>query len=129
MNKMSEAFDRMGKSTLGSTTKLGSLGLTGLGKLTQGLAGLSTGLNSLISAGASKIDSFIGKMISLKAVIAEKWEFSSWSSDLFKESNRLKRKLSDLQKVLNENEAKIAEKKKKLAEAMKTPLGKDSKTG
>lgn len=128
MSRMSTAFNKMGKSALGSTANLGSLGLTGLSKVTSGIAGLATGLNSLLSIGASKIDSFIGKMISLKAVIAEKWEFSSWSSDLFKESNRLKRRLSDLQKALDENEAKIAKKKKKLAEAMKTPLGKNSET-
>lgn len=115
--------------------KFGST-LFGLGsKVSAGLLGMTVGVGKAETATkvglkrlATHLDNFVGKAISFKKVLAESWAESLWSSDMYKESNRLRDKLSDLQKTLDENEKKIAEKKKKLAEAMKAPLGKNSET-
>ena len=108
--------DKFGSTLFG----LGSKVSAGFLNMTVGLGKAETATKTILNKLATHLDNFVGKAISFKKVLAESWAESLWSSDMYKEIETVKKKLTDYDKMVEE----LAKKKEKYANLLSNPKNK-----
>ena len=108
--------DKFGSTLFG----LGSKVSAGFLNMTVGVGKAETATKTILNRLATHLDNFVGKAISLKKVLAESWAESLWSSDMYKEIETVKKKLTDYDKMVEE----LAKKKEKYANLLSNPKNK-----
>ena len=108
--------DKFGSTLFG----LGSKVSAGFLNMTVGVGKAETATKTILNRLATHLDNFVGKAISFKKVLAESWAESLWSSDMYKEIETVKKKLTDYDKMVEE----LAKKKEKYANLLSNPKNK-----
>lgn len=108
--------DKFGSTLFG----LGSKVSAGFLNMTVGVGKAETATKTILNRLATHLDNFVGKAISFKKVLAESWAESLWSSDMYKEIETAKKKLTDYDKMVEQ----LAKKKEKYANLLSNPKNK-----
>lgn len=111
MRVVSDSLKKDGDKFGGTLFGLGSKVSAGLLGMTVGVGKAETATKVGLKRLATHLDNFVGKAISFKKVLAESWAESLWSSDMYKEIEIAKKKLTDYDKMVEE----LAKKKEKYA--------------
>lgn len=111
MRVVSDSLKKDGDKFGGTLFGLGSKVSAGLLGMTVGVGKAETTTKTILNRLATHLDNFVGKAISFKKVLAESWAESLWSSDMYKQIELAKKKLTDYDKMVEE----LAKKKEKYA--------------
>lgn len=111
MRVVSDSLKKDGDKFGGTLFGLGSKVSAGFLNMTVGVGKAEAATKTILNRLATHLDNFVGKAISFKKVLAESWAESLWSSDMYKEIETVKKKLTDYDKMVEE----LAKKKEQYA--------------